>query len=110
MKMKILPGVLLCGLVGTVVNAATHDISVGKGASLAFQPNTLTAEVGDVYVSSLPICSFSLSFPFLSSLPLSLPILSSLFQHYLLSIGIGIPINIKTESPSIFITAPEPTA
>lgn len=29
------------------VSAAVHDIDVGKGASLSFAPDTLTAAVGD---------------------------------------------------------------
>lgn len=29
------------------VEGTVHDISVGKGAALAFEPSTLTADVGD---------------------------------------------------------------
>lgn len=41
---RLLLSVLAAAL---AVNAAVHDIDVGKGSALAFAPDTLTADVGD---------------------------------------------------------------
>lgn len=38
--------ILILGIL-TVVQAVVIDIAVGKGASLSFEPDTVTADVGD---------------------------------------------------------------